>query len=210
MVEFDHVALSAGTLASGIDAFRDLTGIELPRGGEHPLMSTHNCVTSMGPDTFFELITVDPDAPDPGRARWFGLDSVAADAPLHARAILYRTDDIEGAIAAARELGIDLGEPLALTRGTMSWRFSVREDGAIPHGSVGPMLLQWDQPDPHPASRMPELGIRVTGLEIRTPDPAPLRALFDAWGVEDAPIITQGAPGLTFTLALPDGREVRI
>jgi hypothetical protein len=210
VIAFDHAALSAGSLEAGLDAFAARTGLTLPAGGKHSLMGTHNCVTAMGPDTFLELIAIDPEAPAPDRSRWFGLDALPQDAPLHARALLYRTDDIAASLALAREAGIDLGEPVALSRGAMTWSFSVRADGAVPHAGVGPMLLQWDQPEPHPASAMSDLGIRLIGAEISTPNPAPLRRLFDHWEPDMVPDIAEGAAALTVSLALPDGRQVTI
>ena len=210
VIAFDHVALSAGSLTLGGQAFASATGLVLPTGGKHPLMGTHNCVSAMGPDTFLELIAIDPDAEAPGRPRWFGLDDMAASAPLHARALLYRTDDIAGALDVARDLDVDLGTPVALSRGAMTWSFSVRGDGAVPLGGVGPMLLQWDSPEPHPASAMQDLGIRLVGTRVTTPDPAPLERLFTAWAPDTVPDISQGRAALTVTLALPDGREVTL
>ena len=49
-------------------------GVEVPQVSKHDMMSTHNCVMQAGNDRFFELIAIDPEAPDPGRARWFTLD----------------------------------------------------------------------------------------------------------------------------------------
>jgi hypothetical protein len=210
MITFDHVGLSAGALDLGLAAFAERTGLGLPPGGKHPLMGTHNCVTAMGPDRFLELIAVDPEAQAPDRPRWFGLDDLPPDSGLHARALLYRTDDMAAALAQARAAGIDLGEPLALSRGEMTWSFSVRADGALPHGGAGPMLLQWDRPEPHPAATMPDLGIRLIGARVTTPDPGPLRRLYEAWAPDMVPEIAEGPAALAVTLSLPDDREVTI
>jgi len=57
---------------------------------------------------------------------------------------------------------------------------------------------------------MPDLGIRLTGARIATPDPGPLRRLFDLWGPDMVPDIVDGAARLEVGLALPDGRQVTI
>jgi hypothetical protein len=210
MIAFDHVGLSAGSLDGGLDAFAERTGLTLPPGGKHPLMGTHNCVTAMGPDTFLELIAVYPEAQALDRPRWFGLDDLPPDAALHARALLYRTNDMAAALAQARAAGLDLGAPLALSRGEMTWSFSVRADGAVPHGGAGPMLLQWDRPEPHPAATMQDLGIRLKSVRVTTPEPEPLRRLYAAWAPDMVPEISEGPAALSVTLSLPHDREVTI
>ncbi len=73
--KIDHIAIGTSSLEQGIAAMKQSLGVELPRGGKHDTMSTHNCVMQAGNDSFFELIAIDPEAPaDPGRTRWFSLD----------------------------------------------------------------------------------------------------------------------------------------
>ena len=62
MINFDHIAIAAPTLAEGADYIRNLTGLTFPTGGEHPDMGTHNLLTAIGPDTFAEVIAINPDA----------------------------------------------------------------------------------------------------------------------------------------------------
>ena len=212
MLVLDHIALSAGSLEQGNAAFEAATGLRLPQGGVHPMMSTHNLLSALGPDTFLELIATDPQVAAPDRARWFGLDDQPGNAPLHTHALLYRTDDIDGDLARAHAMGIDLGQALALSRGDLSWRISVRDDGCIPLSGTAPMLLQWDTPGPHPAGRMTDQGLRLGKISVQTPDPDRLSKLFDAWTLPPAarPEITEGPAHMTVTLILPDGREVAL
>ena len=74
MHKIDHFAIGATSLDAGVDALEPTLGIRVPDGSKHTLMSTHNCVMQSGNESFFELIAIDPDAPDPGRPRWFTLD----------------------------------------------------------------------------------------------------------------------------------------
>ena len=206
-VTFDHIAVSAETRADGRSAFQAMTGVELPLGGEHPLMGTHNCVSAMGSDQFLELITIDPDAPTPSQKRWFALDDIRRNR-LAAHAVVLRSDDLDGDLEDAKSLGVDLGVPLALSRGNLAWRFAVREDGAIPLDGAAPMLMQWNQPTPHPASKMQDQGIRLNGIKITTPHAKKLSKLYEklGWsGIE----ICEGKTQLSFELSI-NGTQVML
>ena len=67
----DHFAIGADSLEQGQAALENLLGVTVPRGGKHDAMSTHNCVMQTGNESFLEILSIDPDAPGPGRARWF-------------------------------------------------------------------------------------------------------------------------------------------
>ena len=71
--KIDHFAIGAASLEQGVAALKSTLGVEVPRGGKHDAMSTHNCVAQAGNERFLEIIAVDPEAGDPGRPRWFTL-----------------------------------------------------------------------------------------------------------------------------------------
>lgn len=188
-MRFDHAVIAAADLTSAHDWLVAALGVALPPGGRHPLMGTHNLLTATGPDTFLEAIAVDPEAAAPVRPRWFGLD----DAGLRARlakaprphAVVLRTDDLDAALAAARGAGVDLGAPLTVSRGDLTWRFAVREDGAVALDGAAPQLMEWPR-GPHPAGRMADLGLRYRRVEMRTPEAAALERLLAALGARGA------------------------
>jgi hypothetical protein len=210
MVRFDHVAIGAGDLASGAAAVEAATGLCVPEGGRHREMGTHNLLTATGPDTFLEVIAVDPEAEAPDRPRWFGLDVPELRARLAARpgphAVVLAADDLDAALDRARAEGVDHGEALAVSRGALSWRFAVRGDGAIPLGGAAPLLMEWPE-GPHPAGRMADLGLRYADVEIATPEADRLRALLAALGLAPGPlrVVAAAEPALTVTLSLPGG-----
>jgi len=76
----DHLVVAAATLAEGVQWCEALLGVTPGPGGQHPLMGTHNRLFDISseafPQAFFEIIAIDPAAPPPGRARWFGLDTL--------------------------------------------------------------------------------------------------------------------------------------
>jgi len=71
--KIDHFAIGCSSLDAGVTALKKSLGVEVPQGSKHDLMSTHNCVMQSGNESFLELIAVDPDAPAPGRTRWFSV-----------------------------------------------------------------------------------------------------------------------------------------
>jgi len=209
MITFDHIAIAASSLEEGAAYVRNLTGLTFPAGGEHPDMGTHNLLTAIGPDTFAEIIAINPDAPAPNRPRWFALDNPAAQAKFPClQAWLLRTDDIDGCIAKAAEIGIDLGRATPFRRNALRWRFTVTDDGEIPLGGAAPLLLQWDETGPHhPAANMTDLGLRMDALTIETPHAGQLAALLDALDLKDRPTIKQATnTKITATLSTPTGK----
>ena len=116
----DHLVIRARDLESGSAYVADALGIDLAAGGAHPAMGTHNRVTGIG-DAYLEVIAVDPEAAAPERARWFGLDELADDAPPRLHAWIARVDEpVETP---------ETGPALTLSRGDLSWRVTVRDDG---------------------------------------------------------------------------------
>lgn len=83
--KIDHFIIGADALEQGVAAMRSAPGVEVLRGSKHDAMSTRNRVMQVGNESFFELISIDRDAPGPGRARWFSPDDPATQARLKAR-----------------------------------------------------------------------------------------------------------------------------
>lgn len=187
MITFDHIAFAAPSLKEGVSHLHALTGLTVPTGGEHPDMGTHNHLTALGPDTFAEVIAINPEASKPDHPRWFNLDHVTEPKT----AWLLRTDDIEGCITKAATIGIDLGRAMPLQRGDLRWRFTVCDDGTIPLEGAAPLILQWDTDGPHPASNMTDQGLRMNTLSIETPHAEKLTKLLDALGLKNRPEIKQ-------------------
>lgn len=169
MLSFDHIVIAAPTLSEGADYVRDLTGIDMPKGGEHPLMGTHNCLLRLGTDEFLEVIAVNPDAPAPSRPRWFGLDQPVQH-PHLAHWVVRCTD-----MAATRPHLPDLlGPAIPLTRGDLRWLLTVPEDGALPMQGAMPSLIDW-QTEALPPTKMTGAGAVLETLAISHPDAAQIR-----------------------------------
>jgi hypothetical protein len=172
-VELDHLVIAARTLEEGVRWCEATLGITPGPGGKHALMSTHNRLFSVASETFpnayFEIIAIDPDAPPPGRARWFSLDGADLHSGPRLMTFVARTGSIDAALAALRDAGVDGGRALAASRdmasGVLRWRIAVRDDGALLCGGAMPTLIEWGQH--HPAASMPASGVVLRSLRLR-------------------------------------------
>ncbi|MBP0444221.1 VOC family protein [Roseomonas sp. SSH11] len=207
MLELDHLVLIAPSLAEGVEHVRASLGIAMPYGGAHPEMGTHNHLLRLGDGAFLEVIAVDPSAPAPTHARWFGLDDAAAvraewDAGRRLRAWVARGRNLEALLAAQGGL---FGEAMWVSRGDRRWRFGVRPDGALPAGGAAPCVIDWGERG-CPAPAMPDLGARLERFVIEHPDPAGLRDLLTGLGLGRLPDIREGAETrLRAVIGTPEG-----
>lgn len=195
-MRFDHLAVAAASLAEGLAYVEAALGVALAPGGQHPAMGTHNRLLSLGPGEYLEVIAIDPSAPSPGRARWFGLDGYAG-APRVAGWVA-ACDDLDAALA--RHPG---GCALALARGDLRWRMGVSDSGMMPFDGCFPALIEW-QGTAHPAPRLPDVGCRLSVLEISHPRAADLTL---ALPLRDPRLVLRdGVAGLRAAIDTPRGR----
>ena len=162
MRELDHLVVAARTLDEGAAWVSSVTGVATVAGGKHPLMGTHNRLLGLGARRYLEVIAIDPQAPPPGRPRWFALDEPAMRERLaRGPALIHwveRTDDLEAALSTYPEAV----EILDASRGDFAWRITVPRDGHLPGGGKLPTLIQWK--GPHPADRLPASGCELADL----------------------------------------------
>ncbi|WP_255743931.1 VOC family protein [uncultured Aliiroseovarius sp.] len=196
--QIDHLVVSSATLAEGVALIEDLLAVPMTGGGEHPLMGTHNALLSLGPETYLEVIAINPDAPAPDRARWFDLDYFTGPARLTNWAL--RVPDLQGALHRAPN---GMGDAVALERGAYAWDMAIPIDGRLPFSGCAPGLLSWKGAQPAPD--LADHGLRLAALEITHPEA-------DALSVALAPLVADGritlhggAPGLVAWLDTPRG-----
>lgn len=201
----DHIVVGAETLKSGGAAMESALGVAVPAGSKHEAMSTHNRVMQIGGSAFFELIAVDPEAPDPGRPRWFSLDDPATRArlALAPRPLTWvvNTPDLDALVAASP---VDLGEIVDFRRGDRTWRLTVPRNGGLLMGGVLPHFIEWS-PGPHPSTAQQDLGVRLACVTVRVADTAHLKTLFKSLSVSHLATIVSGEPGVAFTLETSSG-----
>lgn len=201
----DHIALAARTLDEGATFVKERLGVDVPMGGEHPLMGTHNRLMALGAGVYLEIIAIAPHLPAPARPRWFALDDPTQQARLAERprlvAWIARTDAIEADVRRCPE---PLGEIMDGRRGDLSWKIAITTDGRPPLGAALPILIQWPT-GPHVSTRMADLGCRLRSLAIRHPEPERARAALKTIGGETLAPVAAGPPGPVAEIEGPKG-----
>ncbi|WP_298299200.1 VOC family protein [uncultured Litoreibacter sp.] len=199
---FDHIAVLAKSVGEGVDYIRDTLGVDVPPGGSHPRMGTHNHLLSLGPDCFLEIIAIDPDADAPTHPRWFGLDSFTGEPCVGAWVLGSR--DIHGSLIGMQATS---GPVIEMKRGELVWQMSVREDGALPLSGAFPLVLQWPK-GPHVARRMSRQDCSFVSLTIASPE----TEFITTWlgdRLDDPRIkLISGETRLTAVIDTPSGQKV--
>lgn len=203
----DHLVVAASSLDAGAAYVKARLGREMEPGGRHARMGTHNRLLSLGPGCYLEVIAIDPEAPAPGRARWFGLDGPEV-APLLAagpRLLTWvaATEDLDAAVARSPW---DHGAIETMSRGDLHWRITIPGDGALRQGGLVPTLIEWPA-GVHPSARLNDVGVRLLGLELADPEPGPLRSGLEALGLADVEVRPEVRSALRARLQV-DGRQV--
>jgi hypothetical protein len=205
----DHLVIGAADLDAGRRQVEALLGVPLSPGGKHALMGTHNCLLSLGPTCYLEVIAIDPLAPHPGQPRWFGLDQPETLARLSEDPCLltWVVHDVNAA-ALAPDIGRRLGPWAAMHRGDLKWRITLPADGRPPENGALPALIQWSCQD-HPARRLPDRGCRLKRLKLQVHRPERLAVALDALGcrhlVAMEALAPHPTPGLLAEIETPGG-----
>lgn len=210
--KLDHIVVAADTLEEGVTHVEERLGVTVPFGGRHPLMGTHNCLMQLGGTCFLEIVAIDPEAAPPSRPRWFDLDNPKTRERLKQGPRLHtwvcRTNDIAALVDSSIT---DPGKIEEGRRGDLVWQITIPQDGSMPLDGLFPTLIQWPQSlGPNGAApKMPDLGITLEQLVLRTSDPQGLKSAIGsigAAGLVEIEKIDEGmAPGLAACLAGPHG-----
>jgi hypothetical protein len=151
-------------------------------------MGTHNRLLALGQSVYLEVISPDPDAAPISRPRWFGLDQVSPTTIARLAAWVASTDDITRAAIP------ELGAVETMSRASHTWQMTLTSDGRVPLAGAAPALIQ-RSPGVHPASALPDAGLRFRRLRIHHPAPAQVLAVFARIGLASHPevAVTHGS-----------------
>lgn len=140
-------------------------------------MGTHNRVMDISsarfPQCYLEIIAIDPEAPAPGRPRWFGLDQPALreavrEVPRLVHAVA-RTGMMKILRQSLATCALDPGVPLAAQRdtphGLLQWRITLRDDGRTECAGALPTLIEWT--GAHPCVHLPRTPLALQELVLR-------------------------------------------
>jgi hypothetical protein len=163
----DHLAVGARTLEEGVNFIRHELGVEIPPGGVHPHMGTHNHLMRLGENMFLEVLAINPEGASPTQPRWFGLDDPAVRHSIARQPRLLtwvaNTTDLAAATAGA---ALDYGTVNQLSRGDLRWSFALPEDGRLLAAGMLPYLMQWSC-EVHPSSGMAERDCELKSITLR-------------------------------------------
>lgn len=182
MASIDHLVVAARTLAQGSDYVERVLGVRPGPGGKHPLMGTHNRLLGLGHRTYLEVIAIDPQAPAPGRPRWFNLDHLELSEPRLLSWVACSSD-----IASALP---EMGDITRASRGNLEWLIAIPPDGRLHQGGLVPYLIQWGES--HPTDNLGDSGCRLIQLLGFHPEPKRVMAMLERLDIHG--ITIQEAP----------------
>jgi len=198
---FDHLAVVAKNLAQGCEYVKDCLGVDVPFGGVHSHMGTHNCLAKLGEDEFLEVIAINPDAEPPNRPRWFNIDLHGNQAPYLAHWVA-RTSNLANTL---EHINAPVGPPMNCSRGNLNWQLTVPEDGSFAFDGMHPSLIDWPM-RPFPGAAMADIGCQLQELSITHPQAAELSdALKDVLQDERVVIKNGEKPVLSAAIKTPSG-----
>lgn len=207
MPELDHLIFAATDLATGVAHIEELTGAAAVAGGPHPGVGTHNALLTFDDVTYFEVIAVDPDQPEPDRPRPFGLDDGVG--PRLAGYAIHPApgETIEAVVEVLRSAGHDPGPVTSMSRVRpdgveLAWRLTRAASREAP--APLPFVIDWGD-TPSPAASVPSMGSLVE-LCVDHPDAA-ARAVVDAVAsaIGGGLVSNDGAARLTARVQTPGG-----
>ena len=176
--EMDHLVVVAHHLDQGSAWCQSTLGATPVAGGKHPLMGTHNRLLKVASETYpkayLEIIAIDPDAPPPGRPRWFGMDDQDMQSKLQQQGpqlvgYVARSAMVDmhrwGLINCRYQPGPILKASRETTAGSLQWQIVVPDDGQVLAGGAVPTLIQWQ--GPHPSEALPDSGVSLAHVTVR-------------------------------------------
>lgn len=198
MLQLDHITVIAPTLAEGVAHVRTCLDLDVPFGRQHPDMGTHNHLLRLsgdesGESVYLEIIAVNPGAPRPSRARWFGLDDQAQvradwENGRRLRGWVARTHDLDAMLAQHKPV---LGNKVNFTSANGSFCFAIPDDGALPLDGAAPSVIDRLGKPPSVAT-MADAGARLQSLILEHPEPVRIEALYRDLGIAQAPVVRHG------------------
>ena len=203
VLALDHIVVSAADLSDGVAYVEDCLGVRMAAGGVHPQMGTHNQLLSLG-EAYLEVIAINPDAPPPGRPRWFDLDNFTG-TPRITNWVAQTTD-----LAAAIDLSPEgSGKPMDLSRGDLTWQIAISDTGQLPFQGAFPGLIAWGA-TAHPTTRLPDAGCRLEAFDVTHPDGEALKQSLHKLAPDLADTVAVGAFGMRARIETPNGTRILI
>ncbi len=91
-----------------------------------------------------------------------------------------RTENVENTLSQTSD---DFGEIVAMQRGDLNWKLSIREDGSLPQQGLCPSIIEWKNNAP-PLAKMTDLGCRFQNLTLMSSEQTRLANALSSIGVD--------------------------
>lgn len=176
----DHIVIGANSLKDGVDYLKELLNVDIPFGGEHVKMGTHNHLMRLGDEIFLEVIAVNKNTEPPKRPRWYGLDDPYIRHSIQIQpTLLTWVVNTNNIVELVQHATFSLGKPELISRGNLSWNFALPEDGRLLAGGLLPYAIEWHT-NQHPSQGMADPGCNLKCLKIFHPYPVWLYSALDS------------------------------
>ncbi len=163
-MKLDHLVVGAAALEDAQAHVEAALGVRMQPGGAHAVFQTHNALLGLQDGLYLEAIAPIPAVPEPTRPRWYDLDRFEGPARLSNWASA--VPDMDAALA---DMPDGTGAPVAVHRGTLSWRMAVSADGTTPYHNLWPALIEWPT-GMHPAAQLKPTGIKLLRFTLVHPN----------------------------------------
>lgn len=207
MAELDHIVFASPDVEEGTRIIHELTGATAVVGGPHVGRGTHNTLLTFDDRTYFEIIGVDHDQPEPEQPRGFGIDDL--DGPKLVGYAVHTVGDetLDDLAQIVRKAGFDPGTHLAMSRKKpdgelLEWELTAGGDTGFRLDGAIPFAIDW-LGGPSPATSLPSMGSLVK-LSVRHPD-ARVAGIITGLGLDGAVDFTIGPARLAVTIDTPNG-----
>jgi hypothetical protein len=201
MMSFDHLVVGAPTLQAAQAHIEEALGVRMQPGGEHAVFQTHNALLGLGDGLYLEAIAPNPGVPAPVRPRWYDLDRFTGPARLSNWACA--VSDMDRALTKMPD---GTGAPVSVSRGALSWRMAVSQNGTTPFDNLWPALIEWP-PGVHPAARLTPTGITLRRFTLVHPMPDVLSQTLAPHLSDDRVAVEKGPAGMRATFHTPHGER---
>lgn len=210
MHALDHLTIIAPTLSEGVDHARECLDLDIPFGSQHIYMGTHNHRLQLGEAVYLEIIALNPDGIDPGRARWFGLDDQAKiradwEAGRRLRGWVANTTSIASIVKSHGDI---FGEEVSLPPQRPEFGFTIPNDGSLPMDGAMPSFID-HRGEPTSMSDIPDVGATLVSWCLEHPESDLIKGLYEELEISRTPHVKHG-PTLRYRAAIATPSGVRI
>ena len=217
--QLDHLVVMAHGLDEGVQWCEATLGVTPDAGGRPAVMGTPNRLlrtsSIAAPNSYLEIIAIDPESQAPASQRWFDMDDAALRSAVkrHGPQLIHwvaRVPNIAASTQALHTLGLMAGAPQAASRqtprGLLEWQIGLRSDGQRLLNGCLPTLIHWGAI--HPEASMADHGVQLLKLELQHPQDEAVATALRALGLPTTAAVQvshSASPALIAHLQTPKG-----